>query len=111
MVKEQVISDNQFQELLDAIQGSNKTLTTICSDFGFEEEDLTEDQLDEIDATYVHCPCCGWWVEAGEMVDEEHCTDCCEDEEDYDEWNDELDDYDFLGNDLEDLEEIDGIEL
>lgn len=96
MVKEQIITDEQFIELLDTIQGSIETLDVICSKLGFEESDLTETQLEDIDSHYIHCPNCGWWVEAGDMRDEEHCSDCY-DEEDEEEYEDlEFDDWDEL---------------
>lgn len=77
------ITEDKFIELLATIQGSNESLTTICRNCDFEEEDLTDEQLQRIDDDYTHCPNCGWWVESYEMIDEESCTNCFEpDDED-----------------------------
>lgn len=80
-IKEQKITDEQFQDLLETIQGSNETLCVICDKCGLDEKDLTDYQLEEIDMNYIHCPSCGWWVESHEMVDEDHCEDCYEGED------------------------------
>lgn len=75
------VTDAQFQELLVEIQGTCQSLNDACETLGFEEDDLTMEQLEELDQNYILCPSCGWWVEAYEMVNEDYCRNCYEDEE------------------------------
>lgn len=84
---EDVVYDVQFNkcpdlprpvmnELLARIQGGNDALCIICDSLGVDEDELSMSDLEKIDDNYIHCPGCGWWVEAYEMVDEDGCRDC-----------------------------------
>lgn len=73
------IADEVMQELLLRIQGGNEPLWAYVESMGLDELNMSE--LETIDDNYIHCPGCGWWVEVSEMVDDEHCADCYEEEE------------------------------
>lgn len=75
------ITDEQLQEIINSVQGTCSSLGYVCEGLGFNEDDLTLDQLSEIDDCYIQCPNCGWWVEPHELANEDMCEDCYEAEE------------------------------
>ena len=77
-----IVTPEMFEELLDYIQGSSQSLFHACIQLGFEEDDLTMEQLGDLDEAYTCCPGCGWWVESYRMQTDEECDDCYEGEDD-----------------------------
>lgn len=78
------IDDNQVQTIISTLQGTCDTLDgavqEVCGD-DFSEDDLTLEQLGEIDQQIFLCVDCGWWCEISEMSDiedENVCDDCKE---------------------------------
>ncbi len=72
----------RIQELIDYLQGSCYSLYEGCNTLGIEEDDLTIEELEELDSQIFNCGVCGWWCEIsedsgigeGEFI----CTDCAE---------------------------------
>ena len=76
-----IVTPQMLEELIDYIQGTCKSLFETCMELGFEEDDLTIGQLEELDNAYTCCPSCGWWVESSRMQTDEECDDCYEGED------------------------------
>jgi hypothetical protein len=70
-----VLTIKQIQDIEARLVGS-------CADFkdvlpeGISEDDLTHEDLIEIDQRIALCEECGWWVDAGEINEEGKCEDC-----------------------------------
>lgn len=45
---------------------------------GIGAEDMAIELLELLDDVTMECERCGWWCEAGEMNDDQHCCDCSE---------------------------------
>ncbi len=56
----------------DDLRGSARNL----SDFATPEECRDTDFLLALDELVLECECCGWWVDADECDDDQHCEDC-----------------------------------
>ena len=71
------------QELIEYLQGSCKTLNEGVSDITdgvFNEDDLTKNQIEEIDNEIFCCSNCGWWCELSDQSEDgENCINCVED--------------------------------
>jgi len=81
------ITDADIQNIIDYLQGTCMTLQAACQAYGYEEEDLTTEQLETIDQEIFLCTSCGWWHEQGESSEhspdgENYCIECGNDEED-----------------------------
>ncbi len=71
-------------DIIEYLQGTCNTLQEACEIFGIEEDDLTLDQLKEIDEEIFLCDGCGWWCcLSEEEVDDSDgglglrlCSDC-----------------------------------
>jgi hypothetical protein len=86
------VSKEQLSVLIDHLQGTCKGLSDACEDLGFKYNDLTMEQLEEIDNHLFQCDHCGWWYEISEQSDLETDDNMCKDCED--EMRDNLEDED-----------------
>ena len=85
-----------IQGLIESLQGTcMKTIESEKVHFGWkEDEELTLEELAEIDNEIFQCDCCCLWCEVSEMAYDGVCSNCedqmveemmedwCEDEED-----------------------------
>ena len=79
-------------KLCEYLQGTCKTLNDGCVSFGYEEDDLTEDDLNYIDNEIFLCTSCGWWCEVCDSVDNDEGENvCCDCVDGYGEDNDDED--------------------
>jgi len=80
------LTQDQVHELHAHLCGTCGTsLDTMLNDWGLEEDDLTHDDLQEIDALMMICAACGWWCDTDEFCDSHDgneliCHQCAEDE-------------------------------
>lgn len=75
-----LLSDDQVQTLIYELQGTATSLDEAMPE-GFSEDDLTEDQLNEIDLEIFRCEACSWWFEVSDEADtgddqERVCLNC-----------------------------------
>lgn len=80
-----LLTEDQVQTLIYELQGTCKTMDEAMPE-GFTEDDLTEDQLNEIDQEIFRCADCSWWFEASDEADtgkdgERVCLNCFDIEE------------------------------
>lgn len=79
------VKDKDFWAMAEYLQGSCKILSSACKAHGFEEKDLSDSQLEDLDNYIIECPVCGWWVDAGDMtcdsVGNDMCYQCLEESE------------------------------
>lgn len=78
-----MITDIQLKELIDYLRGSCKSLDGGVRElFDIDGDDLTEEQLQEIDNEIFHCSQCGWWYEIAEESGKDDsdliCNDCAD---------------------------------
>ena len=73
------LTDEQVHEIHAHICGSCANLDSALPD-GLTENDLTQADLQEIDALMFICSDCGWWCDTDEMAendeDEQICAEC-----------------------------------
>lgn len=77
------ITDADLQNIIDYLQGTCMTLQAACQAYGYEEDDLTAPQLEEIDSQIFLCTTCGWWYEIADSSEdspdgENVCIECIE---------------------------------
>lgn len=79
------ISETQLQEIIEALQGTCDTLDgivqVVMEDDNICTNDLTPEQLEELDQQIFLCETCGWWYEISEMSDEDQVCQDCDDED------------------------------
>lgn len=72
----------RIEQLIDVLQETCKSLSEGCNILGFEEEDLSTEELEYLDSTLFLCDHCGWWCEiyedSGRGEGELICNDCAE---------------------------------
>jgi hypothetical protein len=77
-----VMTRDQMHELVDATQGTCKSLEEVCEDhFGHEPMDYDNEMeiCQFVDNLIFNCVVCGWWFEMGDMAqycDEWTCSSC-----------------------------------
>lgn len=80
-----------IHDVIHDLNGTALDLQTVLSDYGRDEEDLSEIDRITLDSEIFCCDCCGWWCETSEQNDNEEtgvsiCNDCKEDDADIDEY-------------------------
>ena len=77
-------------ELIADLQGTCKSISDFLPE-GMNQDDLTQNDLSEIDQEIFLCDGCGWWCEVSESNDRggENVCDDCKDEENEDEENED----------------------
>lgn len=66
----------RIDELIHNLLGSCKSLGEACADLYFDREDLTVEELKELNNCLFLCDNCGWWYYVGERADLEHPAFC-----------------------------------
>lgn len=74
-------------ELIEDLKGTCKTIEEFLPE-GMGREDITEEELEELDQEIFNCETCNWWYEQAENVEGETCSNCGEDEENEDDDDD-----------------------
>jgi len=80
-----MITDEQIEEIKEYLQGSCNTLDdavqTICGD-SYSEDDLSIEQIEDIENWTRECEQCNWWCETSEFSEGDGtiCDDCYEEE-------------------------------
>ncbi len=72
---------NRISKLAYHLLGSCMSLDAACTDLGFNKDDLSFEELNDLDNQVVMCGNCGWWVSPYEF-DGEFCFDCIPEEND-----------------------------
>jgi hypothetical protein len=85
-MKKRTLTDAQVLELADYLQGTTNNLDDVTIDlFGVCQDELSFEDLVELDLTVFQCENCGWWADSGEMSDDPghdwQCRDCASDGE------------------------------
>ncbi len=72
------ITSDKIDELVDHLQGTTDTLGCGCETIGVDEDDLSSENLEQIDNAIFNCSACGWWCDISENVGEDDmiCADC-----------------------------------
>lgn len=70
-----------LEKIIHDLQGTCQSLSGCLENYDLEEDDLSPDDLEEIDNNIFLCEECGWWCGLEEL-DEGHdqgmrCEDCC----------------------------------
>ena len=65
------LTDEQFDELMEHLQGTSKTQTVGMIDCGFQGMKLTAEQIRFRDENYKKCRRCKTWIGITD------CCDCC----------------------------------
>lgn len=79
------ITNQQLDDFIQELLGTCKSMDEAKREFfedadGVDEDDdFTSDQLETICSEISNCETCGWWVEVGEIDENENCLDCNED--------------------------------
>ena len=63
---------SRINDLIYHLQGTCISLEEACTDLGFDREDLTIEELKELDNWLFLCDNCGWWYNVGERACIEH---------------------------------------
>ena len=66
----------RINDLVYHLQGTCISLEEACSDLGFDREDLTMEELEELDNWLFECDNCGWWYDVGERASLTHSEFC-----------------------------------
>lgn len=75
----------RVQKLADDLIGTCQSLGEACESAGFKPDDLSNDELAELDSLVLECERCNWWCETGDCDASQKsgdvaCSDCREDE-------------------------------
>ncbi len=71
------LSKDDLNRLAETLAGSSSMLADVVwSLFDYGKDDLTEDDLLELDDLVSLCETCGWWCEADEMGEDTVCREC-----------------------------------
>lgn len=73
---------NIINEVIAMLEGSTNTLNGVLAQFGFDEANLTEEELQIIHNQIEICDQCGWWVAADEIGERKDGCICIECEDD-----------------------------
>ncbi|MGV8961910.1 MAG: hypothetical protein ACOH2V_00835 [Candidatus Saccharimonadaceae bacterium] len=75
------VEKKELRRLIDYLQGTCKSLAKGCDVCEIEEDDLSKENLEDLENEIFHCDSCGWWCGASESNDgnENICTDCYDD--------------------------------
>lgn len=68
-----------INKLIEILKGTCLGLNMACESCGYTEDDLSIEELDQLDSEIFECACCGWWYETSEANDvagEFLCNDC-----------------------------------
>ena len=60
--------------------GTANSLDNALEEYGTTYEQCTIEQLDELDEITMCCDLCGWWVDTDEMMDDQTCGECIEEQ-------------------------------
>lgn len=72
---------NLIDELIYHLNGTSLSLEEGCSDLGINSNDLSLEDLIEIDNWIFQCDGCGWWCDIGDRVSNSignFCSDCAD---------------------------------
>lgn len=61
--------------------GTCKTIEEVCEAHGVNYDDISREGLAQIDDITMLCDSCSWWVESGDINDNQECTHCAEEAE------------------------------
>lgn len=77
------ISESIFEEFISDLEGSCSSSDDVSEKLGFDFDDLSAEQLEEMDEKIFCCTQCGWWYESSGIVviSEWYCENCSEDVE------------------------------
>lgn len=67
----------RINNLIHHIQGTCISLEEACNDLGFDREDLTMDELEELDNWVFQCDDCGWWYDCGDRTYNDEFGNTC----------------------------------
>jgi len=72
--------DFDVQDLADSLNGTARSLQGTLDIYfpGMQEDDLTEDELSELDDITTECNTCGWWVDSYSIDEMCNCEECAE---------------------------------
>lgn len=70
-----------IHDVISDLSGTTMTLQNVLDDYGKQEDDLTNEDRQTIDAHIFNCGCCNWWCEVSEQNEdpdtfEPLCDDC-----------------------------------
>ncbi len=77
--------DLDLESVIEELRGTClNDLNNVLDQYDLSEDDLTADQLTEVDMEIFLCETCGWWYgrseESIEEGYEEHCDTCADEE-------------------------------
>lgn len=74
------MAEDRITILIDYLKGTCHSLDDACETFGFQEDDLTPEELEQLDEEIFCCGTCDWWHESDEACgyDANMCESCYE---------------------------------
>lgn len=72
-----------MNQICSDLEGTCKDINDVLPD-GLTLEDLTPQQCAELDSNVLCCAACGWWVPSDEIVENDICDECHNEELDVD---------------------------
>ena len=70
----------RIEAIIEDLKGTCRSMSDACNSYGCEFDDLTTEELEDLDNEIFCCDTCGWWCEISDMCDdgENNCRDCAE---------------------------------
>lgn len=76
-----ILTDEELEELIFNLEGSDYSLEEICESMGIDIDDLTTGELQIIYDRLFFCTSCEFWCNIEEQYDEDICIECYEKED------------------------------
>lgn len=73
--------EDKIEKLIEHLRGTCVSMYEGCADMDIDEDDLTLEELQQVDNEIFRCASCGWWYdkdECNEVNGEWVCDDCNE---------------------------------
>ena len=62
------VTQEQLDQLIENLKGTMSSIDQEANQLGFEEDDLTIEQLEYLDSEIFCCEECGWWCSIGDLA-------------------------------------------
>jgi hypothetical protein len=70
-----------IDEIASYLEGTCKDISDVLPE-GIKLDDLTQDQLFELDSKVLLCDVCGWWMAPEDFYEGNTCQECHDDGQD-----------------------------
>jgi len=70
----------RMDSIIADLEGTCQRFADVLSTYEIKEDDLSFDELQQLDDSIYCCSNCGWWSESGDQDEDGNCSDCQEDD-------------------------------